>query len=107
MVFDAAHDLERWDIRFRHDDVTIEHRIFAPPEALAEEAEDKDVAPPAPREAGERFILLAIRRGDAVFPMSSHHTPREGDVATIAIHEPDRAEAEEILAERGWEAVPG
>lgn len=106
LVFDAIHDLERWDIRFRHGDVAIERRIYSPPGEVLVDADEKleegATEPAAPRDAGERFVVLVVRRDGVIAPMSSAWQLREGDIATVAIHEPDREEAEQILTERGW-----
>jgi hypothetical protein len=34
--------------------------------------------------------------------MSSDVQPRKGDIAAVALHDPDREEALRILAEIGW-----
>jgi NhaP-type Na+/H+ or K+/H+ antiporter len=99
MLFEASHDAERWDVRARHGDLELEHWVFrgAPP---AEASEGEGQAPPS---AGERFVILAIRRGRSTRPMSVDFKIREGDVASVAVHAPEREEAHRILQQLGWE----
>ncbi len=96
-LFAGPHDLERWDVRFRHGDVEIEHLEFAEAEDSPGDKTDEDALPPS-----ERFVILAIRRADQVAPMSSDTVPRSGDVASIAVYVPERDDALRELTERGW-----
>jgi hypothetical protein len=50
----------------------------------------------------ELYVILAIRRGERAFPMSRDFQPRNGDIAAVALHEPDRDEALRLLGEMGW-----
>ena len=54
----------------------------------------------------ERYVVLAVRRGSRIEPMSMGYRAREGDIASVAIYEPDRAEALRALDAAGWEALP-
>jgi Trk K+ transport system NAD-binding subunit len=90
VLFDGPHDVERWDVRERHGGVVIEHRVF--------DAEEVAEQPP---EIKERLVLLSVRRGDLCKPMTADFTLRDGDVVAVAIHEPDRNEAEKILVALG------
>ena len=98
-LFDAPHDVERWDVRFRHGDVAIEQL-----ERVASENGEEVPAPESsrPPTVDERSVVLALLRGDQVLPMSADLEPREGDVAAVALYIPEREEALLALAERGW-----
>ncbi len=96
-LFAGPHDLERWDVRFRHGDVEIEHLEFRETENSPGDETDEDALPPS-----ERFVILAIRRGDKVAPMSGDTVLRAGDVASIAVYVPERDDALRELTERGW-----
>ena len=47
-------------------------------------------------------MILAIRRGERVMPMSEDLALRTGDLAAVAVYVPEREEAQRALAERGW-----
>ena len=93
VLFDGPHDAERWEVRARHDDVEVEEWevVRKPGEAEG-----------APK-AGERVVLLGVRRGKRVFPMYEREKLAEGDRVAVAIHVPERAEAEAYLRWRGLE----
>jgi NhaP-type Na+/H+ or K+/H+ antiporter len=103
ILFEGPHDVERWDVRARNGDLVVEHGRLG---KLAErEVPDPDTAASIPS-PGERFVILTVRRGERVSPMSSGFKLREGDVAAIAVHVPEREEAHRLLAEMGWEEQP-
>ncbi len=96
VLFEGPHDVERWDVRARQGSVEVESRIYR--------------EPPEPRElwtSGERFVLLAYRRGSRVWPMSSEAKLRDGDVVSVAIYAEDRASADEALRGLGLEEREG
>jgi len=95
VAFDGAHDLDRWNVRFRHDAVLLEHWIYAPPEAGAAAEEE----PPG---LGEDAMILAVTRGAKTRPMTLSHTPQRGDRALVAIHAPDAESAHASLTALGW-----
>jgi Trk K+ transport system NAD-binding subunit len=99
VLFEGPHDVERWDVRARHGGMEVEHWIYTgEPEA----SEDPGDTGGAPAPIGERLVILAIRRGDSATPMHERFTLKEEDVASVAIHVPDRDEAHALLAQRGW-----
>ncbi|MFQ5513339.1 MAG: cation:proton antiporter [Myxococcota bacterium] len=100
MLFEAAHDVERWDVRSRHREIAREPLVFAPEEP------GSDPEPGAAVEtlSGEAFVMLAIRRGSSAFPMWAGFTPRVGDRATLAVHKPERGEALAALRRIGWQS---
>jgi hypothetical protein len=99
VAFEGPHDLERWGVRTRRDEVVIEHRVFSPPQLHEEEPAG---APEGRPVGGERFAILALRRDGKTLPMCMGLEPREGDVAAIAVYLPDREEADRLLGELGW-----
>jgi hypothetical protein len=60
-------------------------------------------AEPSP---GERFAILAVRRGARILPMSTGFEAREDDIISVAVHAPESEEAHRILRAGGWELVP-
>lgn len=75
-------------------------------EATREESAKEESAKPEPGKAGksvgERFVILAVRRGERIAPMTLGYQAREGEIASVAIHGPEREEAYRLLAELGW-----
>jgi hypothetical protein len=104
VVFDGTHDVERWDVRARHGSVEVADFVFEE-RPDDEESESETEEREETRRGGERFVMLATRRGQNTQPMSTRHTPKAGDVATVAIHVDDREEALAELAEMGWSLV--
>ncbi len=99
VLFDGAHDVERWDVRARHDELEVSYWKYGgvpEPDAGADEA-----AGAAPK-AGERFAILSILRGKKVMPMHAGLSLQAGDIAAVAIHSEERDSAEEILTAWGW-----
>ena len=101
-VFESTHDVERWDVRERNGDVHVEHRVFDPSRGTA------GSAPKGPDETGERYVILTVARGNTTRVMSRDFELQPDDVATIAIHTPERGDAERLLQAAGWrEFSPG
>ncbi|MDH3199200.1 MAG: cation:proton antiporter, partial [Candidatus Krumholzibacteria bacterium] len=108
VLFDGTKDVERWNVRFRHGIARIDrfHWVGAPPAA------DKEAEPgPEPVEArrsardAEPYVILALRRGSAWQLMHVGVAPKPGDVALVALHEPEATLAQTQLARAGW--APG
>ncbi len=99
ILFETPHDVERWDVRSRHGDMEVTHMQMRKLEE-GDVADDKAGAPK------ESFLILAIRRGEHTFPMSTTFKLKEGDVAAVAVHVPEREEALRALARRGWDELP-
>jgi len=97
-LFEGPHDVERWDGRLRGGEVEIQHWRLG-----EEEGEEEKEALPQPAEVGERFIVLTLRRGERADPMSAAGAPLPGDVATVAVHLPERERVACMLREHGWE----
>jgi NhaP-type Na+/H+ or K+/H+ antiporter len=96
LAFDGPHDVGRWDVHDRRGSVTIEHRRYAG--TLPAEPGDRDVV--SATEQG--YALVALKRGSRVQPMTADLTPKIGDIATVAIHEPEGDEARGRLVALGW-----
>lgn len=99
VLFEGPHDVDRWDVWWRHGEFAVEHLVFGA-EAAAPDAPGAET-----RESGapnELFVILAIRRGKRAFPMSLGLETREGDVASVALRTAEREEALRLLAEIGW-----
>jgi len=103
VAFDGPHDMERWDVRHRRGSVSIELRVFSKDAKESKDVREVEVAKNAELPAiEERYLILAVRRGDRVVPMSTRFAPRKGDVATVAVHEVEGEEARRRLDDLGW-----
>jgi hypothetical protein len=96
VLFEGPHDVERWDVRLRHGDVEVERFL-----RLGDPKHDAE-----PEPIGECFAMLCILRGDRMLVVHTDLRFSEGDVVSVAIHSPDREEAEEALRARGWLRTP-
>ncbi len=96
VLFEGPHDVDRWDVRDRHDELVIAYRVYAPSD---------DERPPLAR-SGERFVFLCVRREKQTFPMYAAFEPREGDVAAVAVHAPDVERVDAELRAAGWDRKP-
>jgi Trk K+ transport system NAD-binding subunit len=101
VLFDGPHDVERWDVRSRHDELDVDHWVYGGDPEEAAGAEEGAEPEPAPK-AGERFVILCIQRGKKIMPMHAGLSLEAGDVAAVAIHRDERDAAEEILTAMGW-----
>lgn len=103
VLFWNAPDLRRWDLRVRHDDVTIEQLEYHPPETEPETAGEQDSKQKArPKKAGDPYLILTVKRKDRVAPMTIGFEPKAGDMASVAMYGPNRDEAVRALKEMGW-----
>ena len=98
VLFDGSHDHERWDVRWRHDEVVVELFDYVPPQ----EESDETAHAPATARSKELFAIVSVARGRLVLPMHVGYQFRKGDVAAIAMHAPDREEALTALQRQGW-----
>ena len=99
LIFDAPHDIERWDVRSRRGDAEIIQLKFDESQkSKSLESEEGTNA----SGASERYVILAIERNGETTPMDVGRAARTGDLATIALHSPDRIEALEELDRLGW-----
>jgi hypothetical protein len=100
VLFDAGHDQERWDVRWRQGDVRILHFEFRADPG----------APPANGDGApvrrDDYVLLTIERAGRLMPMRLGLRPRAGDRSAAAINARAEAEAVAALAASGWRPVP-
>lgn len=99
VLFDGPHDHERWDVRWRHNQVIVETFDYVAP---GEESNEDIAAVPSAARSKELFAIVSVTRGRLVSPMHAAYRFRKGDVASIAIHAPDREEALAELQRLGW-----
>jgi NhaP-type Na+/H+ or K+/H+ antiporter len=104
VVFDGLHDLQRWEVRSRRSDVDIMRRRYR--EVKKPEGEEETGGSPETLASGERFVILAIHRGERVIPMYMGLKLEKGDEATVVVHKPDSEEAYRGLEELGWWEIP-
>jgi len=100
VLFDGPHDLERWDVRWRHGYASLETFLFEPPDASSED-ETGSGSKASPGKS-DRYVILALRRGRRTVPMTLALEPRKGDAATVALYAPERDDALASLARLGW-----
>jgi Trk K+ transport system NAD-binding subunit len=99
VLFEGPHDVERWDVRSRHEELAVEYWQYGgKPGSATGDRSDEEPAP----EVGERLVVLSIRRGDRVVPMHTGLKLEVGDVAAVAIHREEREAAERVLVALGW-----
>ena len=99
LVFDGPHDVQRWNVRFRRNDVEIVRRRYR-------ETTETGQTPAEQIAVGERFVVLVVQRGDETVPMAMGYRPVRGDEATVAVHAPEREEALRALESMGWWEIP-
>jgi len=102
VLFDGPHDVERWDVRSRHNELEVDYWVYGGEPVRDASADEAEEAVP---KAGERFVILSIQRGKKVMPMHAGLSLAAGDVAAVAVHRDERESAEEILTAWGW--APG
>jgi NhaP-type Na+/H+ or K+/H+ antiporter len=108
VLFDSAHDQERWDVRWRQGQVEVawfewrgnDRSVKEPASGQADEER-------AARMSAEQSVILAIERGGKTQPMTSGLQPRDGDRAAIAVYPPEWEPALARLAETGWHVSGG
>jgi len=93
ILFDGPHDSERWDVRWRHGEVAVEHFGFRPAPATTERRLDRQT---------ECSVMLTCGRGKTVRPWRMGDEARPGDIAAVAIYIPAREKAVSELAALGW-----
>jgi Trk K+ transport system NAD-binding subunit len=100
LLFDGPHDVERWDVRARHDELEVGHWVYSgePPDPAPEAGDES-----SPK-ARELLVILSIRRGGKIVPMHAGLAFAAGDIAAVAIHKDEREVAERVLAAAGWTA---
>ena len=106
VLFDGPHDQACWDVRWRHDEVDVEgfeYRLDVAPGAVTPDTGNaKTGTPEADQGPEDPYAILTVRRGKRPAPFRLGHDPRQGDIATVAIHRPARQAAVARLARLGW-----
>ncbi len=97
IVFEGPHDVERWDVRGRRGDISVEHFTYTP-----DETETPEVEVSVSGGLDERFVILTAIRDGTTVVMDAKWRFQAGDRSAIAVHAPEREEALRALAERGW-----
>ena len=111
VLFDGPHDHERWDSRWRHGQASVEHFVYLEVETTSTTDQQTQLdEPPESKSPGqqsqERYVVLTVTGGKHTIPMHVEYKLREGDVASIAIFNPERKEALTALANMGWRQTP-
>ena len=94
IVFDGPHDVERWDVRARRGELSVERWRYV-------DSGDREIDEEASA-TNETLVILAIERGKETDPMHSEFALRNGDIAIVAVYTPDRSEAHTSLGRRGF-----
>lgn len=103
-LFMRHHDIERWDVRIRHDATeTQSWQFVGVPEV--EEPVEETTKPGGAKSTGDPFVVLVATRGKRSFPTSDEYEPKQGDTATMVIHMPEVDDAYRELRALGWEPV--
>ncbi len=104
VLFDGPHDSERWDVRWRHDQVKVEYFLYEPPEKPAGVTKEFTSDIPAGSSAvNERYVILAIKRGKSMQVMSFGFAFKKDDIATVAIYKPEFDQAVANMKSNGWQ----
>src|SRR5690606_10207171 len=101
VLFDGPHDQERWNVRWRQNEVEIMRLWWR-----GEEQSRKDVERSSPGARQEAFVLLTLEHNGRVVPMSFSQKVREGDRAAVAVYTAVREDAVAQLALLGWQEEP-
>ena len=103
VLFDAAHDQERWDVRWRQAEVTTGLFEFREAKKSAEELSD---AQAVLDRRSDTYVILTVQRRRHVAPMSRSVRLRSGDRAAITIYLRAQEQAIVELALQGWHLLP-
>jgi NhaP-type Na+/H+ or K+/H+ antiporter/Trk K+ transport system NAD-binding subunit len=103
VLFDAPHDQERWDVRWRQSEVTIGHFELRESKKSAEELSD---APAVLDRRSDTYVILTIQRRRHVAPMARSVRLRPGDRAAVALYLRAKEQAIVELALQGWHLLP-
>ena len=102
VAFEGPHDMSRWDVRDRRGSVQIEKRRYQTPQ---HEPASPRIESDTIHLVDESHVVLAVQRGERVHPMHQSWSLRDGDVATVAIHDVEVEDAHERLSAAGWLAL--
>lgn len=105
VLWEGPHDVERWAVRIRHNDVQIKHLVYSPDQQSPAAENSNEQVPkqdPPLEKNGERFVILAIKNKSGMFPMYTTYQPQKEDVACAAIYRHEVAAALSQLHALGW-----
>ena len=105
VLFDGPHDHERWDVRWRHGEVSVSSFVYEGEGDGGPDASESG-CPSSSLRSQELFVILSVTRDGRVSPMRMNYTFQEGDVAAIAMYTPQQENAMLELSARGWMPVP-
>jgi NhaP-type Na+/H+ or K+/H+ antiporter len=103
VLFDGPHDQERWDVRWRQQEVAVDQFVYDSVRQPTAPAEDEGRA--AIDAKKEAFVVLTSVRNDKTVPMSLGHVAKPGDRAAIAYFAAWRENALRQLSALGWRRV--
>ena len=99
MLFDGPHEVERWDVRARHDALEVERWRFS---GSPEPGEEADLT----RSESDLFVPLCVVRAGRAYIMHRDFETKADDELSVAIHVPEREQAHAALRSRGFEPCP-
>ncbi|MDH3684724.1 MAG: cation:proton antiporter [Myxococcales bacterium] len=102
VLFDGPKDVERWNVRFRHEQA---HAVELQFRGVPEPAEDPPSQSSKSNET-DSHLLLAVCRDEEWAPYHQQFEARAGDRALAAVHSSEQERALAALFELGWEPVP-
>ena len=103
VLFDGPHDQERWDVRWRQKEVTVDPFEFHAAQKAPAEPPD---APAAIDRRSDTYVILTFQRNRHVAPMARSIALRSGDRAAIALYSRAKDQAIAELALLGWRPLP-
>ncbi len=101
ILFEGPHDAERWDVRYRHGDITIRRFRYSPPAARR----DAVVEAGTSWRQRELFVLLTHQRNGKAQPMNPSIRLKPDDETTVAIYGDEVDAAIKELSLSDWELM--
>ena len=83
VLFDGPHDQERWDVRWRQEEVTIDPFEFHPVKNTPAEPQK---TPAVVTRHSDTYVILTLQRNRHIAPMARSIALRTGDRAAIALY---------------------
>lgn len=96
MLFDGPHEVERWDVRARHEALEVESWRFV---GHVEPGSERDSL----RSDSDLFVPLCVLRAGRLHLMHRDFELKPDDRVSMAIHVAEREQAYEALRSRGFE----
>ena len=105
VLFDGPHDHERWDVRWRHGEVSVSSFVYEGEGDGGPDASESG-RPSSSLRSQELFVILSVTRDGGVSPMRMNYTFQEGDVAAVAVYTPTAGEGQARAVCPGMDAGP-